>query len=945
MAKKQASKKMAKKTSKQTAKKTPKQGTKKTKPSKKASSDKNIIFELKLIVFFLLSVALAMSVHGFPMGIVGEAVRYVLSGLFSVSMYFIPYFLMAWILVYSLGKFRASKARYLFALLSLFLAQTIFVGFYTRAYAVPLSFSLDDISLVYTNGSNLIGAGLFGNLIFMPIYTLLGYVGTILIIIALCFVFLLLASSFTFSGMMALLGSSIKKTGEKAIEGGKKIGESVSVEKMKSHEDLDEEYDHDYANYSAIKSVIEKGKNNDGEKINLDEVELLEELGGFGEFDYEKALEQERQEVIQPAEEFDELSEKQSSFKFIDIPVSDEQVKEKVSDEIVSLDVDNREEKEELESGDNLHTDIESSEDKPSDDTETKLAVLKETDEEVIESNAEEEQNTDTELDSSKAEIIDEDYVLPSLDILMKGVSGSNAESELDLVNKAAILEETFKSFKVDAEVTSATQGPMITRFEVKPKAGVKISKIASLSDDIAMRLAATNVRILAPIPGKSAVGIEVPNETVSVVRLRDVLESKAYDKNESKIKFGLGKDISGEEIVADLAKMPHLLIAGATGSGKSVCVNTIISSILFNAKPSEVKFLMIDPKVVELSVYNGIPHLLLPVVTDPTKASVALNWAVSEMTQRYAKFAEYRVRDINSYNEKYAEWKRERDAWIKEQEELQKVEEDIKEHGILEEDYEENLQNKEPRDPEEERVVYKVKDEEYQEKTMEFMPRIVIIIDELADLMVVAGKQIEEYIARLAQMARAAGMHLIVATQRPSVDVITGLIKANIPSRIAFAVSSQIDSRTILDEQGADKLLGKGDMLFLNAGKSKPTRVQGAFVTDNEVEALVTYVKDQFSGELEYDESVVDASKMQQMASLNDEDRDELLDAAIEFVIKSEKASTSMIQRKFRIGYNRAARMIEEMEERGIVGESRGAKPREVLITMALWESGQNDK
>ncbi len=914
---------MAKKQTKRTNKKSVKSDATKKKQIRKSSNkkavntDKSILFELKLIILFFMSVAIAFSVHGFPMGIVGEAVRDVLSGLFSVSMYFIPYFFMAWILVLSISKFREKKARYLFSLLALFLAQGFFVGFYTREFALPVSFS--NLTPVYLNGTKFIGAGLIGNSIFYPLYSLLGEYGIILLIVVLCIVFLLLASKFTFSGMMVFFGKSIKKTGEKALENSKKIGENINIQsqnkeaKPEANEQNEELFEEDiydgYKDFSPLREAFGRKKTRfSKDDIDLEDEELLEKIGGVDDFEYpELEVANQVVDVKVPAEstfvtDNDLESESENTFKFIDIVVEDNEVDNEEKETVPVLSSDH------LERSPLCHPER----NEQSECSRTDL--------------------TPDNIDNPHP-VIDEDYILPSFEILMKGVSGSSSENELDMVNKSAILEETFKSFKVDADVVSSVRGPMITRFEVKPKAGVKISKIASLSDDIAMRLAATNVRILAPIPGKSAVGIEVPNDSVSVVRLRDVLESKAYSKQESKIKFGLGKDISGEEIVPDLAKMPHLLIAGATGSGKSVCVNTIISSILFNAKPSEVKFLMIDPKVVELSVYNGIPHLLLPVVTDPSKASIALNWAVNEMTQRYAKFAEYRVRDINSYNEKYHEWK-------KEQEELKQAEEDIKEHGILAEDVDDHNQTI----TEDENVVYKVKDEEYQEETMEFMPRIVIIIDELADLMVVAGKQVEEAIARIAQMARAAGMHLIVATQRPSVDVITGLIKANIPSRIAFAVSSQIDSRTILDEQGADKLLGKGDMLFLNAGKSKPIRVQGAFVTDNEVEALVSYVKNQFDGELEYNEDVVDASNVQALSASSNEDSDELLDAAIQFVIQSEKASTSMIQRKFRIGYNRAARMIEEMEDRGIVGESRGAKPREVLISSTLWESENND-
>lgn len=480
-------------------------------------------------------------------------------------------------------------------------------------------------------------------------------------------------------------------------------------------------------------------------------------------------------------------------------------------------------------------------------------------------------ESDDYEANELKLKFLYENYKLPDMSLLKEGKKTSDKDDEAEIVANVNKLRQTFVNFKIDAKITEVCKGPMITRFEIQPSAGVKVSKIVSLSDDIALGLAATSVRIVAPIPGKSAIGIEIPNKSTSIVSIKDVVSTKEYEKEKSLLKFGLGLDISGEPIIADLSKMPHLLIAGATGSGKSVCVNTIISSILLNAKPDEVKFLMIDPKVVELNVYNGIAHLILPVVTDPKKASLALNWAVNEMTERYAKFAAAGVKDISGYNKKF---------------EL--------------------------------------------EENSEYMPRIVIIIDELSDLMMAAPNQVEEAICRLAQMARACGIHLIVATQRPSVDVITGVIKANIPSRIAFAVSSQIDSRTILDGSGAEKLLGKGDMLYHPSGMPKPLRVQGSFISEEEVEKIVEFISSQSEGIDLYDASVLDGANS---GFSDDEEVDELLQASIEFVVETQKASTSLIQRKFRIGYNRAARIMEALEEREIVGPSRGSKPREVLI------------
>jgi DNA segregation ATPase FtsK/SpoIIIE-like protein len=462
-------------------------------------------------------------------------------------------------------------------------------------------------------------------------------------------------------------------------------------------------------------------------------------------------------------------------------------------------------------------------------------------------------------------------YIMPPLTLLNPAKPKTNSNRD-EIVENVKILEVTLKNFGVDAKVTEVTKGPAITMYEVLPAPGVKVSKIVNLTDDIALALAAQQIRIIAPIPGKSAIGIEIPNKDTTMVTAREVFESDEFKKTDSKLSVALGKEITGKTMVADLAKMPHLLIAGSTGSGKSVCVNTIINSILFNAKPDEVKLLMIDPKVVELSHYNGIPHLILPVVVDPKKASIALNWAVNEMGNRYKTFAEHTVKDINSYNRKA---------------------------------------------------------ETMPELQLEKMAKIVIIVDELADLMMVAPNQVEDAICRLAQMARAAGIHLIVATQRPSVDVITGLIKANIPSRIAFAVSSQIDSRTILDMAGAEKLLGKGDMLFYPLGANKPIRIQGAFLADAEVEGVVGFIKQQ-TEEVTYQEEILESVP----EANNAMEADELLKDAVEMIVDSGQASISMIQRKFRVGYNRAARLIDQMEERGIVGPSLGSKPREVLMT-----------
>ncbi|MCR4807341.1 MAG: DNA translocase FtsK [Lachnospiraceae bacterium] len=488
------------------------------------------------------------------------------------------------------------------------------------------------------------------------------------------------------------------------------------------------------------------------------------------------------------------------------------------------------------------------------------------------------------------------DFRFPPMSLLKKGAANVTGDSKRVLNEKAENLRKTLEEFGVRVTMTGYTQGPAITRFEMKPDVGVKVSKVLNLSDDIMLSMAAKNVRIEAPIPGKSLIGIELPNEENTAVMFRDLLESQEFKKAESKLSFAVGKGLSGETVVADIGKMPHLLIAGATGSGKSVCINTLIMSILYKARPDEVKLIMIDPKVVELSVYNGIPHLMIPVVTDPKQAAEALKWGVVEMDDRYNKFAEFGVRDLTGYNKKVQSMT------------------DI---------------------PEQDR--YKV------------LPRIIIIVDELADLMMVASKEVEESICRIAQKARAAGIHLVIATQRPSVDVVTGLIKANMPSRIAFSVSSGVDSRTILDMVGAEKLLGKGDMLFYPQGYTKPARVQGAFVSDQEVNDVVDFLKEH-SGQEGYDEEVTQKIKNASAASADAQSgggsgsapggKDELFVEAAKAIIDKNKASIGMLQRLFKIGFNRAARIMDQLADAGVVGEEEGTKPRKVLMSMEQLEN-----
>lgn len=469
-------------------------------------------------------------------------------------------------------------------------------------------------------------------------------------------------------------------------------------------------------------------------------------------------------------------------------------------------------------------------------------------------------------------------YKLPSFRLLAKPNNGGKGGDQKDYMQTARKLEATLESFGVRAKVLEVVRGPAVTRYEIQPDIGVKVSRIVSLTDDIALALAAKDIRMEAPIPGKSAIGIEVPNGEVSVVTMREVMETATFQDAESKVTIAFGRDISGQTIIGNLARMPHLLVAGATGSGKSVCINGIITSILYKAKPDEVKFLMVDPKMVELNVYNGIPHLMAPVVTDPKRASLALKKIVVEMEKRYELFSKSGTRNVEGYN---------------------------------------NLMKDNP---------------------AAVLPYIVVIVDELADLMMVAAGDVEDAIARLAQMARAAGIHLIIATQRPSVDVITGVIKANIPSRIAFGVSSQVDSRTILDMGGAEKLLGRGDMLFMPMGASKPIRVQGAFMSDEEVENIVNYVRGQ--GEAQYDETLV--PEVDDSSQATEEVQDELYEQAVQIILEAKQASVSLLQRRMRVGYTRAARLIDSMEARGVIGPYEGSKPREVLVSLEQYQQSK---
>lgn len=564
-----------------------------------------------------------------------------------------------------------------------------------------------------------------------------------------------------------------------------------------------------------------------------------------------------------------EISEKE-----LTVPEKDSKISEEKSKEMTP-------QKEEFSSISESVTEIEKSE------PETKLSETKKdnTSSDLTNSSGDVSQQMQV-PDRKKAE--GKDYIFPPASLLVKGEQTQSSGYEQYLKDTAIKLQQTLASFGVNVTITDISCGPSVTRYEMFPEQGTKVSKILSLTDDIKLNLAAADIRIEAPIPGKAAIGIEIPNKHNQTVHFRELIESKNFKSFKSKLAFAVGKDIGGKTVVTDLAKMPHLLIAGATGSGKSVCINTLIMSILYKASPEEVKLIMVDPKMVELSIYNGIPHLLIPVVTDPKKASGALNWAVAEMTNRYKKFTETGVRNIEGYNKKVKE-----------------------------------LQKSGEIDPE----------------SLKKMPQIVIIIDELADLMMVAPGEVEDAIVRLSQLARAAGIHLVIATQRPSVNVITGLIKANVPSRIAFSVSSGVDSRTIIDMNGAEKLLGKGDMLFYPAGYSKPVRVQGAFISDNEISDVVQFLKENEDVAV-YDTAVTETIENKLKNSAISQERDEYFEAAARFVIEKDKASIGMLQRMFKVGFNRAARIVDQLADAGIVGPEEGTKPRKVLMSSEQLES-----
>ncbi len=738
--------------------------------------------------------------------------------------------------------------------------------------------------LLYDNGKDLIGGGLAAIILGVPMFSLLGKIPAAITVIVLIFVLVMLMTGATLAHLGKLSYKSVKSVEEAYNQKRQEMAEQQEEAKARFVPlNPDEEGMPEHPVHSPKKLEL------DIDDIRQSQKKLLEASGAgnvkirqplfkspsaWREEEPEEKPKQQENKPEEPKAEPEADNVELENVMADDNSISElinkiQQEKEQSSQESEHL--TDSQIQDEL---DKLYID-ENAQDKPAEPEKLDEAL-----ESAVQEAAE---NTPDEFIAQRVN----EYRFPSVELLKPAKSVEEKDVGAELSANAECLVSTLKSFGVQTKIIDITRGPTVTRYELQPSAGVKISKITSLADDIALNLASAGVRIEAPIPNKAAVGIEVPNKVVGTVSIREIIDSDEFRNAKSKLTVSLGRDISGKVAVMDIAKMPHVLIAGATGSGKSVCINSIIISILYKSTPDEVRLLMVDPKVVELGVYNGIPHLLVPVVTDPRKASGALNWAVNEMLKRYKLFADNSVRDIKGYNELARE-----------------------------------SENLEP------------------------MPQIVIIIDELADLMMAAPDEVEDSICRLAQMARAAGMHLVIATQRPSVDVITGVIKANIPSRIAFTVSSQVDSRTILDSAGADKLLGRGDMLYMPVGAPKPMRIQGCFVSDKEVESVVEHIKNSAQEQAQYDEDIIGeiekrAAKEKGAAASDGggfESEDTMLPAAIECVVEMGQASTSMLQRRLKLGYARAARLVDEMEARGIVGPYEGSKPRNVLITKQQW-------
>ena len=839
-----------------------------TKKERMAEIEKAEAFRTEVILWIIVAVSLLLFISNMGFGgVVGRGVSHVLFGLFGLMAYVLPVLLLvgSFFAVSNKGNMHASVK---------LVAGTAFAVFMCMFMSLAISSGevLEPLQAFTYCADRKNGGGIIGGFLAFYLVKAFGFIGSYIIDIIVLIVCLVLITE-----KSALKG--MQKGGQKVYESAKENNERYKeYREYKAKERQNRRMDHKVSGVS-IDTKIEGKKSKNKKSDELGEITDTQELPKVKKAD-KIALSADPQEAFA-----NDISKVEPVFSGEIFPPAEPVISGDFVEDDVSL----------------------AKEEVPPVPTKEKVespAAVQE--QPAVKAAKKKVKPSETEVSDGIADVVQEmeqmqplehKYVYPPIDLLKAGTGKKSANTERQLRETANKLQQTLKTFGVNVTVTNISCGPAVTRYEIQPEMGVKVSKIVGLADDIKLNLAAADIRIEAPIPGKAAVGIEVPNKENVMVAFRDLIDSKEFKESKSKISFAVGKDISGKTKVADIAKMPHLLIAGATGSGKSVCINTIIMSILYKADPNEVKLLMIDPKVVELSVYNGIPHLMIPVVTDPKKAAGALNCAVAEMTERYEKFAEANVREINGYNAK----------------------------------------------------VDSIEVPEDQERPQK-MPQIVIIVDELADLMMVASNDVEQAICRLAQLARAAGIHLVIATQRPSVNVITGLIKANMPSRIAFAVTSGVDSRTILDMNGAEKLLGKGDMLFDPQGSPKPVRVQGAFVSDEEVSAVVEFITQnnapaQYSDHVQKKMEDLQSSGSSGSVAISDNDvaddgKDSYFSEAAKIIVDKEKASIGMLQRYLKVGFNRAARIMDQLEEAGIVGPEEGTKPRKVLMTKEEYET-----
>ena len=839
-----------------------------TKKERMAEIEKAEAFRTEVILWIIVAVSLLLFISNMGFGgVVGRGVSHVLFGLFGLMAYVLPVLLLvgSFFAVSNKGNMHASVK---------LVAGTAFAVFMCMFMSLAISSGevLDPLQAFTYCAGRKNGGGIIGGFLAFYLVKAFGFIGSYIIDIIVLIVCLVLITE-----KSALKG--MQKGGQKVYESAKENNERYKeYREYKAQERQNRRMDHKVSGVS-IDTKIEGKKSKNKKSDELGEITDTPELPKVKKSD-KIALSADPQEAFA-----NDVSKVEPVFAGEIFPPAEPVISGDFVEDDVSLAKEEAPPVPAKEKVESLAPALE----QPA--VKAAKKKVKPSEAEVSDGIA------DVVQEMEQMQPLEHKYVYPPIDLLKAGSGKKSANTESQLRETANKLQQTLKTFGVNVTVTNISCGPAVTRYEIQPEMGVKVSKIVGLADDIKLNLAVADLRIEAPIPGKAAVGIEVPNKENVMVAFRDLIDSKEFKESKSKISFAVGKDISGKTKVTDIAKMPHLLIAGATGSGKSVCINTIIMSILYKADPNEVKLLMIDPKVVELSVYNGIPHLMIPVVTDPKKAAGALNWAVAEMTERYEKFAEANVREINGYNAK----------------------------------------------------VDSIEVPEGQERPQK-MPQIVIIVDELADLMMVASNDVEQAICRLAQLARAAGIHLVIATQRPSVNVITGLIKANMPSRIAFAVTSGVDSRTILDMNGAEKLLGKGDMLFDPQGSPKPVRVQGAFVSDEEVSAVVEFITQnnapaQYSDHVQKKMEDLQSSGSNGSVAISDNDgaddgKDSYFSEAAKIIVDKEKASIGMLQRYLKVGFNRAARIMDQLEEAGIVGPEEGTKPRKVLMTKEEYET-----